>query len=68
MFFKQGVNMTDKELIKKLGGVTAVANFLKISPQRVGNWGRRKIPAQIKLDNPEIFLSKNPKSLKETQA
>lgn len=61
--------MTDKELIKKLGGVTAVARFLKISPQRVSNWGQkgRKIPSQMKVDYPEIFLSKNPKSLKELE-
>lgn len=61
--------MNDRELIKKLGGVTAVAKFLKISPQRVSNWGQknRKIPYKMKVDYPELFLSKNPKSLKEMQ-
>lgn len=58
--------MTEKELIKKLGGVTAVARFLNKSPQCVCNWTKknRKIPAQVKLDYPDLFLNDNPPNLK----
>ena len=46
----------DIQQIKNNGGVTAVAKKIGCSPQRVQNWiCRRKVPAQIKLDHPEIF-------------
>lgn len=53
--------MTDKELIKKLGGVAAVSSYLGISYQCVFNWLTRGIPAQVKLDNKDVFLSEDPK-------
>jgi len=49
----------DKELIKQLGGATALANRLGFaSKQRVHNWLYRGIPASIKLAYPKIFLKK----------
>lgn len=51
---------TDRERIANLGGPTRVAELLKFDKkrggvQRVHNWMKRGIPAQVKLDNPEIF-------------
>ena len=52
---------TDKALIYELGGPAKVAVLLKYKKhggvQRVTNWVKRGIPAQVKLDHPEIFLS-----------
>ena len=54
----------DAECIKRLGGATKVAAMLPpedgkpVSVQRVTNWMTRGIPAQVKLDNQEIFLAK----------
>lgn len=52
--------MTDRELIESLGGPAKVARLLglptKGGVQRVHNWLTRGIPAQVKLDNPELFL------------
>ena len=52
--------MTDKETIERLGGPAKVAELLGLDKhggtQRVHNWIARGIPAQVKLDHPEIFL------------
>jgi hypothetical protein len=54
-------DMTDQELIKALGGSTRVAELLGYDKttggvQRVQNWIRRGIPAEVKLKFPHIFL------------
>lgn len=52
--------MTDSELIENLGGPTKVAELLNFDKaggvQRVQNWIARGIPAQVKVDHPEIFM------------
>lgn len=57
------IQMTDKELIIKLGGVGAVSNYLGLSYQCVFNWLKRGIPATVKLDNRDIFLADDPEQL-----
>lgn len=57
--------MGDKELITKLGGVGAVSNYLGVSYQCVFNWLARGIPAQVKLDNRDVFLTDDPQPLTE---
>ena len=47
--------MTDQELIKQNGGVTKLAERLKVNTSVVGNWMKRGIPARVKLDHPELF-------------
>lgn len=51
---------TDRELIKKLGGPTRVAELLKLPKyggvQRVQNWMGRGIPSAIKVRYPAIFM------------
>lgn len=51
--------MTDKQKIILLGGPSKVSHLLsyskKIGPQRVWNWTVRGIPAQVKLEHPELF-------------
>lgn len=59
--------MTDKELIKKLGGVIVVSDYLGVSYQCVFNWLSRGIPSKVKVDNKEIFLSENPQPINETE-
>ena len=49
------IDMDDKKKIAELGGVSALARRLKVTPQRVQNWTRRGIPAKVKLDNYELF-------------
>ena len=49
--------MDDKKKIAELGGVSALARRLKVTPQRVQNWTRRGIPAKVKLDNYELFTT-----------
>lgn len=52
----------DKKLIDDLGGPTKLAEKLgprEFSPQRVGNWKTRGIPAKVKVDHPDLFLKKN---------
>lgn len=55
------ITMTDSELIESLGGPTKVAEILNFDKQggvqRVQNWLSRGIPAQVKVDHPEIFLT-----------
>lgn len=54
--------MTDSEIIQNLGGSTAVAKRLGLKTpsgaRRVHNWISRGIPAQMKLDHPRLFSSK----------
>ena len=46
---------SDKELIEDLGGSTKLAKRLGYSVQRVENWKARGIPAQVRLDHPDVF-------------
>jgi len=46
---------TDKELIESLGGPAKVAARLGYTVQRVQNWKERGIPAQVRLDHPDVF-------------
>jgi hypothetical protein len=51
----------DKELIEHLGGPTKVCELLRYDKskggvQRVQNWLTRGIPAQVKVDFPDIFM------------
>ena len=55
--------MNDKDLIMKLGGVGAVSSYLGVSYQCVFNWLTRGIPAQVKLDNRDVFLTSDPQPL-----
>jgi hypothetical protein len=51
--------MTDSEIISHHGGATKFARLLGLtkpgSVQRVFNWQRRGIPAEVKLQHPQIF-------------
>jgi hypothetical protein len=47
--------LSDKELIERLGGATKLAARLGCSVQRVQNWKDRGIPAQVRLDHPDVF-------------
>jgi hypothetical protein len=42
----------DKTIIDALGGPSKVAKDFGFSVQRVSNWGRRGIPADVILDTP----------------
>lgn len=46
---------SDKDLIENLGGPAKLAARLGYSVQRVQNWKGRGIPAQVRLDHPEVF-------------
>lgn len=51
----------DADRIKAMGGPTKVAAALGYDKlpggvQRVSNWRKRGIPAQVKLDYPHLFL------------
>ncbi len=59
--------MSDKELIIKLGGVNVVSNYLGLSYQCVFNWLSRGIPAQVKLDHRDIFLTDDPQPLEDVE-
>lgn len=59
--------MSDKEIIKKLGGSAVVARFLKKKYTTVHNWTTRGIPAKYKLEYPNLFQTDNPPNLKATQ-
>ena len=56
------VDMTDAEKIESLGGSTKVAELLGLEknggPQRVNNWKTRGIPSKVKVDHPELFMSR----------
>lgn len=51
--------MTDSELIDALGGPAKIAMLLGYDKeggvQRIHNWRTRGIPAQVKIDHPDIF-------------
>lgn len=53
--------MSDSELIEILGGPTRLAERLGYQKaggvQRVQNWKARGIPARVKLDRPDLFLT-----------
>ena len=59
--------MSDKELIMKLGGVNVVYSYLGLSYQCVFNWLSRGIPAQVKLDHRDIFLTDDPQPLEDVE-
>jgi len=59
--------MSDKELIMKLGGVNIVSSYLGLSYQCVFNWLSRGIPAQVKLDHRDIFLTDDPQPLEDVE-
>lgn len=50
----------DEKLIEALGGPAKVADKLGFDKeggtQRVHNWTVRGIPAQVKVDHPELFM------------
>lgn len=51
----------DAKLIRDLGGPSVVAEKLSYDKraggvQRVSNWMRRGIPAEVKLQRPDLFL------------
>lgn len=53
--------MTDKEIIRSLGGPTAVAKKLGLEGKkgvcRVVMWQRRGIPAKVRLEHLGYFMS-----------
>ena len=55
--------MTDQELIKRLGGVKTISQFFNFKHNTVNNWVHRGIPAQVKVDYQEYFLTDDPKPL-----
>jgi hypothetical protein len=52
---RDNARMTDSELIDRLGGISAVAELLNCSKQRVANWKRRGIPPAIRLRWLRVF-------------
>lgn len=52
---------SDKEKISSLGGASKVAELLGYKKQggaqRVQNWLTRGIPAKVKIDHSDLFLS-----------
>jgi hypothetical protein len=57
----QRATMNDSETIKRLGGPAVLAKRLGYKnggTQRVFNWTKRGIPAQVKVDFPKLFLGK----------
>ncbi len=59
----------DAALIADLGGPSKVAELLNYEkhngPQRVQNWLVRGIPAQVKVDHPEIFMRREREHLEK---
>lgn len=54
---KQPRKEPDASLIQALGGPSKLAALLGVSSvQRVSNWQFRGIPAQVKLERPDLFL------------
>jgi hypothetical protein len=57
---KQPRKEPDASLIQALGGPSKLAATLGLSQrssvQRVANWQYRGIPAQVKLERPDLFL------------
>lgn len=61
--------LSDKDLIEQLGGATKIAARLGCSVQRVQNWKDRGIPAQVRLDHPDVFpLPPRPQSPSNTDS
>lgn len=52
--------MKDQLMIEKLGGVKAISESLGYNYTTVHNWLTRGIPAQVKLDHKDVFLSEDP--------
>lgn len=59
--------MKDREIIEKLGGVKAIADALNYNYTTVHNWLSRGIPAQVKLDHRDIFLTDDPQPLRDLE-
>ena len=61
---------SDKDLIESLGGSAKLAKRLgpDFSVQRVENWKVRGIPAQVRLDHPDIFPLPNARGRKAKPA
>lgn len=57
---KQPRKEPDASLIRELGGPAKLASTLGLTQpggvQRVSNWQFRGIPAQVKLERPDLFL------------
>jgi len=51
--------MNDKQIIKKLGGVSAIAKFLGYEYQAVWHWKTRGIAASAKVKFPQYFMPKS---------
>ena len=60
--------MTDQEFIERLGGVKTVAAFFHFKVTTVHNWIHRGIPAYIKVDYPEYFMTNEPKPLNPAES
>lgn len=60
--------MTDQEIIERLGGVKAIAEFFNWNVSTVHNWIHRGIPNKVKVDYKEYFLTDNPKPLQKEKA
>lgn len=62
----------DRKLIEELGGPTRVAELLGYEKyggcQRVHNWLTRGIPAKVKLEHPELFLTDLPRPKRRKRA
>lgn len=58
----------DKELIESLGGPAKLAARLGYSVQRVQNWIVRGVPAQVRLNHPEIFPLPKPQKRRRATA
>lgn len=54
--------MNDSQIIHELGGPAKVAELLGYEKdggtQRVHNWITRGIPSKVKVDHPELFMSR----------
>lgn len=59
---KKRISENDLAIINSHGGATKLSKVLGFDsggPQRICNWKKRGIPAQVKLDHPDIFLVKS---------
>lgn len=51
--------MKDEQIIRKLGGVKAIADALGYNYTTVHNWLTRGISRDAKIAHPDIFMPKN---------
>lgn len=51
--------MKDEQIIRKLGGVKAIADALGYNYTTVHNWLTRGISRDAKIAHPDIFMHKN---------